>query len=236
MSRRAPVVGISAYDDVAAWGAWNVRAAIVPEAYVRAVAATGGVPVVLPVQADAAAQIGAVDALVLTGGPDVDPARYGAEPHRASKPGSPARDTHELALAAAAAERGIPTLAVCRGLQLLNVARGGTLVQHLPEVVGHEEHGPAPGVYGEHPVRVAPASRLAQVLGRTEVTVRSHHHQAVDVAGSGLLAVAWAPDGTPEAYEDPAAPFVIGVQWHPEMGDDPELFAGLVAAASAVEA
>jgi putative glutamine amidotransferase len=229
----APVIGISAYDDVAAWGAWKVQAAMVPAAYVAAVADAGGVPVLLPVGGDPAGQVGSVDGLLLTGGPDVDPAHYGADPHDESKPASAARDAHEMALAEAANAAAKPILAVCRGLQLLNVARGGTLLQHLPDVVGPPEHGPAPGVYGSHPVRVAPGSHLAEALGRHEVTVKSAHHQAVDVAGTGLEAVAWAPDGTPEAYEDPAAGFVIGVQWHPEVGDDPAIFQALVAAAEA---
>ncbi len=226
-----PVIGISAYDDVAAWGAWKVQAAIVPGSYVRSVTAAGGVPVILPVGGDAAGQVASVDGLVLTGGPDVDPERYGAEPHEATVPATPGRDEHETALAAAATAAGIPILAVCRGLQLLNVARGGTLVQHLPDVLGHLGHGPAPGVFGRHPVTVGKGSHLAVALGDGQVVVESHHHQAVDVPGQGLEAVAWAPDGTPEAYEDPAAAFIVGVQWHPEEGDDPALFVALVAAA-----
>jgi gamma-glutamyl-gamma-aminobutyrate hydrolase PuuD len=228
---RRPVIGISAYDDVAAWGSWKVPAVIVPGAYVEAVADSGGVPVVLPVGGDAAGQIACVDGLLLTGGPDVAPGHYGAEPHEKSAPATSARDAHELALAEAATARGIPILAVCRGLQLLNVARGGTLVQHLPDVVGHLDHGPAPGTYGRHSVGVAVGSHLAAALGCAEVTVLSSHHQAVDVPGRGLEAVAWAPDGTPEAFEDPAADFVIGVQWHPEAGDDRTLFEALVDAA-----
>jgi gamma-glutamyl-gamma-aminobutyrate hydrolase PuuD len=228
----APVIGISAYDDVAAWGAWEVEAAIVPAAYVRAVAGAGGVPVILPVGGDAVGQVASVDGLVLTGGPDVDPEHYGAEPHEATAPASAARDAHEMALAEAATAGAVPILAVCRGLQLLNVARGGTLVQHLPDVVGHRDHGPAPGVYGRHPVRVAGGSRLAAALGDGEVAVQSHHHQAVDAPGAGLEAVAWAPDGTPEAYEDRSVPFVVGVQWHPEVSDDRSLFEALVAAAA----
>jgi putative glutamine amidotransferase len=231
--RRLPVIGISAYDDMAAWGAWQVQAAIVPEAYVRSVAGAGGVPVILPVGGDAAGQVASVDGLVLTGGPDVAPAHYGADAHAESKAASAARDAHELALAGAATAVGVPVLAVCRGLQLLNVARGGTLLQHLPDVVGHADHGPAPGTYGRHAVAVAPGSHLASALGRDEVTVHSAHHQAVDVPGTGLEPVAWAPDGTPEAYEDPGAPFVVGVQWHPEVGDDLSLFQALVAAAQA---
>ncbi|HYA68305.1 MAG TPA: gamma-glutamyl-gamma-aminobutyrate hydrolase family protein [Acidimicrobiales bacterium] len=225
------VIGISAYDDVAAWGAWKVEAAIVPASYARAVVRAGGVPVILPVGGDAAGQVASIDGLVLTGGPDVDPGRYGAESHEATVPASAERDAHEMALAEAATTGAVPLLAVCRGLQLLNVARGGTLVQHLPDVLGHRDHGPAPGVYGRHPVRVAEGSHLATALGQSEVTVSSHHHQAVDAPGAGLEAVAWAPDGTPEAYEDPMASFVVGVQWHPEVEDEPSLFEALVAAA-----
>ena len=226
------MIGISAYDEVAAWGAWKVGAAVVPDTYVRAVAGAGGIPVILPVGGDALGQIQGVDGLVLTGGPDVGPERYGAEPHGATVSASPARDDHELALAQAAQAASLPVLAVCRGLQLLAVSRGGTLTQHLPDVVGHLGHGPAPGVFGHHLVRVAEGSRLGAALGRSEVTVESHHHQAVDDPGQGLDAVAWAPDGTPEAYEDSGSEFVVGVQWHPEEGEDPAIFLALVAASA----
>jgi putative glutamine amidotransferase len=225
-----PVIGITAYAETARWGVWNCLAVLVPADYVRQVSAAGGVPVVLPPLAGDVEVLNRLDALVLAGGADVDPARYGAE--RAPRTGAaqPHRDDAELALLAAALERDLPVVAVCRGLQVLAVLRGGTLVQHLPDVVGSDVHVPAPGVYGDNRVRIAPGSRLAALVG-DEATWACHHHQAVERLGDGLTAVAWADDGTIEAAELDGARFVIGVQGHPEVGDDVRLFAGLVAAA-----
>lgn len=229
-----PVVGITAYAEPARWRVWEAEAVLVPRAYVDQVAAAGGVPVVLPPQPDLLPEaLARVDAVLLAGGPDVDPARYGAEAHPLT--GAPAheRDLAEVAALAAATDPRAPRplLAVCRGMQLLNVLRGGTLRQHLPDDVGHDGHAPAPGTYGAHRVRLAPASALAAVLGAEAVDVPSYHHQGIGELGSGLVASAWADDGTVEALEDPSLPFCLGVQWHPEVGADPSLFEALVAAA-----
>ena len=228
MSR--PVVGITTYRETARWGVWNCPAVLVPADYVRQVSDAGGVPVLLPPIADDVEVLERLDALVLAGGADVDPARYGADRSPRTGPAATDRDDAELALLAAALERDLPVLAVCRGLQLLTVLRGGTLAQHLPDVVGNDAHGPSPGTYGDNAVSIAPGSRLAGLVG-TEATWACHHHQAVDRLGEGLTAVAWARDGTVEAAELDGARFVIGVQGHPEVGDDARLFAGLVQAA-----
>ncbi len=231
----SPVVGISAYATRAAWGVWDTDAVLLPAAYVDAVAAAGGVPVLLPPRPGVVeAALPRLDALLLSGGPDVEPVHYGAEPGPDTQAPSRERDEAELGLLSTAVEAGLPVLGVCRGMQLLNVARGGTLHQHLPDVLGHAGHAPEPGVYAPHPVHVDPTSRLAGLLGRVEVeSVPSYHHQGLDRLGDGLVATAWAPDGTVEAVEDPQRPFVVAVQWHPEVGTDPALFAGLVEAARA---
>ena len=225
-----PVVGITTYRETARWGVWNCPAVLVPADYVRQVSGVGGVPVLLPPIADDVEVLDRLDALVLAGGADVDPARYGADRSQRTGPAATDRDDAELALLAAALERDLPVLAVCRGLQLLTVLRGGTLVQHLPDVVGSDAHVPSPGTYGDNAVSIAPGSRLAALIG-TEATWACHHHQAVDRLGEGLTAVAWAQDGTVEAAELDGARFVVGVQGHPEVGDDARLFAGLVEAA-----
>jgi gamma-glutamyl-gamma-aminobutyrate hydrolase PuuD len=225
-----PVVGITTYRETARWGVWNCPAVLVPADYVRQVSGAGGVPVLLPPISGDAEVLDRLDALVLAGGADVDPARYGADRSPRTGPAAADRDDAELALLGAALQRDLPVLAVCRGLQLLTVLRGGTLVQHLPDVVGSDAHVPAPGTYGDNAVSIAPASRLAGLLG-TEATWACHHHQAVDRLGDGLTAVAWAQDGTVEAAELDGARFVVGVQGHPEVGDDARLFAGLIEAA-----
>lgn len=229
-----PVIGITSYEEEASWGVREHElAALLPAAYVQAVAAAGGIPVVLPVQPVAPGVVEVllerVDGLLLAGGPDVDPARYGAQAHARTDPPRTGRDAFELAVQAVAEERGLPLLAVCRGAQALNIARGGTLHQHIAER-GADHHG-SDGVFSERTVRVDPASRLAGLLGTTEAAASCHHHQAVDSIGRGLVPVAWASDGTVEALEDPDQPFLVGVQWHPEVGADPSLFDALVRAA-----
>jgi gamma-glutamyl-gamma-aminobutyrate hydrolase PuuD len=169
----------------------------------------------------------AVDGLVFSGGNDLSPESYGAEAHPATNGTNPARDRGELALLTAALERDLPVLAVCRGVEVLNVVRGGDLVQHLPDVVGHEEHRAVVGEFSEHAVRVEPSSRIGEVRG----PVKSHHHQGLGRIGSGLREVAWAEDGVVEALEDPEKPFLVGVLWHPEAGEDQRLFEQLVEAA-----
>jgi gamma-glutamyl-gamma-aminobutyrate hydrolase PuuD len=233
-----PVVALTAYDEQASWGNWNTKASLVPSAYVRALVEAGASPVILPVQDEPESSLDSLverlDGLVLTGGPDVDPARYGAEPHPRSQAPRKQRDERELALIAAAARRRLPVLAICRGMQLLNVAYGGTLVQHLPEVVGHDGHNPQPGEFSTHAVHLEPQSALCGLLGWSERAVPTHHHQGIDRLADGFSAVAWADDGTIEALEDPTKPFLIGVQWHPEADDDRSVFEALVREARAV--
>lgn len=234
MSGAAPVIGITAYEEKATWGVWDTEAAaIVPATYVHAVIRAGGLPLLLPVQLFGATElVGRLDAVLLTGGPDVDPARYGAKPHPETQRPRRERDSFEIDVLAAAADRELPVLAICRGLQALNVARGGTLHQHVPDIVGDDRHGTG-GEYAPTAVKVDPASKLAGWLGKDTAEALCHHHQSVDRIGDDLVAVAWAPDGTIEALEDPSRPFTVAVQWHPEVGTDPSLFEALVAAASA---
>ncbi|TNY36366.1 gamma-glutamyl-gamma-aminobutyrate hydrolase family protein [Thermomonospora catenispora] len=228
-----PIIGVTAYEDPARWGVWIREATLLPASYPRAIERAGGVPVLIP-PTDALDGLPALmrrlDGVVLAGGPDVDPALYGARRHPETGPPHPRRDRFELALVRAVLEAGLPFLAVCRGMQLLNVALGGTLLQHLPEVVGHEEHLPAPGRIGRHRVRIAPECLLGAMLG-DQVEVPTYHHQAVDRLGAGLVPVAWTDDRVVEAVELSGHRFGLGVQWHPEDGDDLRLFAGLVAEA-----
>lgn len=224
-----PLVGITAYGERAAYLVWDHDAVVLPAVYVQRVADAGGTPVLLPPVAAAVGAVDALDALVLSGGPDVGPARYGAPAHPRTGDPRDARDAAEIAVVARALERGIPVLAVCRGLQVLNVALGGTLTQHLPDVVGHDRHSPVPGEFGTTTVTLEAGSRVAAALGPT-VHGRCHHHQGVDRLGEGLVVTGTAPDGTIEAVELPGPAHVVGVQWHPEQ-DDPRLFSALVAAA-----
>jgi gamma-glutamyl-gamma-aminobutyrate hydrolase PuuD len=168
-----------------------------------------------------------LDGVIFSGGNDVDPARYGAEPHPQTDEPRRERDEAELALLTAALARDMPVLAVCRGSQVLNVALGGDLVQHLPDAVGHERHRHTPGEFADHEVEVDPTSRLGAILGQ-RASVKSHHHQGYGRLGSGLAPVAWAEDGTVEGLEDPSRRFALGVLWHPEEGDEFALFQALV--------
>jgi putative glutamine amidotransferase len=233
-----PLIGLSAYAEEAAWGVWRTGAALLPRSYVSAVVDAGGVPVLLPppgaddVAALADASVAALDGLLLTGGPDVDPARYGAEPHPRTADWRPERDRWEIALLEAALERDLPVLGICRGAQVLNVARGGDLRQHVPEDAGHDGHRPEPAVYGTTTAVLDPDELPGRLLGPS-VDVSCYHHQAIGALGGGLAVTGRSADGTVEAVALAGREFVFGVQWHPEVGDDPRLFQGLVAAAAA---
>ena len=227
---RAPMIGITAYVEQARWGVWDVPAVLVPFRYVERVEAAGGRAVVLPPTAAADdAVLDILDGVVFAGGADLDPALYGEEAHAETTGLRPERDAAELPLMRSALDRDLPTLGICRGMQLLTVVSGGSLVQHLPDAVGHERHRPSPGVYGLHDVRLEPGSRVQGILG-DQVSVPSYHHQGIDSAGS-LTVTGWADDETPEVVEDPDKRFAVGVLWHPEAGDDLRLFQALVLAA-----
>jgi putative glutamine amidotransferase len=223
-----PVVGITSYAQEASWGVWRLPAALIPLAYVDAIERAGGRALVIPPAEDGIEEtLDALDGIVFSGGADLDPAHYGADPHPETDAPQARRDAGEMALLRAALERDLPTLAICRGVQLLNVARGGDLVQHLPEEVGHDDHKQVPGEFAIHPVEVKEGSRLGGIVGSTP-QVTSHHHQALGRVGDGLVESAWAADGTLEGVEDPSQRFLVGVQWHPEMEEDSALFEALV--------
>lgn len=228
----APVVGLTTYRQTAAWGVWNTRADLLPTEYAVAVEAAGGVPLLLPPVAlpDAAARVvSRIDALVVSGGADVDPGRYGAAPHPRTAGWQPERDAWELALLTAADRAGLPVLGICRGMQLMAVHAGGELDQHTPDLVGHETHSPGGDAYGTVEVETEPGSRLAGLVG-PRVEVSCHHHQSV-ASHPGFTAVARAADGTVEAMEAAGDRWRLAVQWHPETRVETGLMAGLVAAA-----
>lgn len=225
-----PLVGITCYVEQARWGVWDAPAAVLPFRYVERVEAAGARPVLVPPSpAEPDSLLDRLDAVVFAGGADLDPGLYGEEPHSETTGVRPERDAGEMPLMRAALDRDLPVLGICRGMQVMTVVRGGSLVQHLPEVVGHDRHRPAPGVYGLHDVRLAPGSRMHAILGDS-VTVPSYHHQGLAKPGA-LEVTGWADDESPEAVEDPSRRFAIGVLWHPEAGEDPRLFEALVAAA-----
>jgi putative glutamine amidotransferase len=228
-----PLIGITTYVEDAAWGHWQLEAALIPYDYVRAVERAGGRAMLVPTSAEGVDEtLDALDGLLFSGGNDLDPASYGAEAHEETAGTKPERDRGELALLEGALTRDMPTLAVCRGFQVLNVVRGGDLVQHLPDAVGHEHHRDVKGVFSEHGVTLDGASRVGSLLGE-RAPVKSHHHQGVGRVGSGLREAGWAEDGTIEALEDPGKRFAVGVLWHPEAGEDMKLFEALVAEARA---
>jgi putative glutamine amidotransferase len=226
-----PVVGITTYVTQAQWGYWDVEAALVPAAYVRAIERAGGRPLLVPPSEDGVEEtLGAVDGLLFSGGSDLDPELYDQERHDETFGVVPERDRAELALLEAALARDMPVLAVCRGSQVLNVARGGDLVQHLPDLVGDDRHKHTPGTFADHDVTLEEGTRLAALLG-DRAPVKSHHHQGFGRLGEGLRVAAHAEDGTIEAVEDPSSRFALGVLWHPEAGEDLKLFEELVSAA-----
>ncbi len=227
-----PVVGITTYVVMASFGVWDEESALVPQEYVRAVERAGGRPLLVPPSTEGVAEtLDALDGLILSGGADLDPALYGQDAHPETDKPFSLRDDGELVLLRAALARDMPTLGICRGSQVLNVALGGDLVQHLPDVVGHDDHKDVPGVYADHEVAIEPGSKLAAALGE-RAPVKSHHHQGMGAVGRGLTVSAWADDGTVEGLEDPSRRFAVGVLWHPEAGEDMGLFEALVAEAA----
>jgi gamma-glutamyl-gamma-aminobutyrate hydrolase PuuD len=223
-----PVIGITSYAQEASFGVWRLPVALIPLDYVDAVELAGGRPVLIPPSEDGVEEtLDALDGLIFSGGADLDPAAYGADAHPATDVPQARRDAGELALLRGALERDLPTLAICRGSQLLNVVRGGDLVQHLPDVVGDEKHKHTPGTFSEHAVRIERDSQLGRLVVEHS-PVKSHHHQGFGRVGEGLVATAWAEDGTLEGIEDPTRRFALGVLWHPEAGEDAALFAALV--------
>jgi len=231
-----PVIGITTYVEPASWGQWNLPAALIPYAYVRGVEAAGGRALLVPPSDDGIEEtLDALDGVVFSGGSDLDPASYGAGAHEKTVGVRAERDSAELALLQAALARDMPVLAICRGSQVLNVARGGDLVQHLPEVVGDEKHKQVLGEFSDHDVSVEAGSRLGSIVG-DRVPVKSSHHQGFGRIGEGLVVSAHADDGTIEGVEDPSLRFALGVLWHPEEGKDAALFRALVEEAAAYRA
>jgi putative glutamine amidotransferase len=223
-----PLIGVSTYlEPSARWGLWDLPAALLPAGYPRLVQRAGGLAAMLPPDdpAAAAAVVARLDAVVIAGGPDVEPARYGAGRHPRTGPPDRERDAWELALIEVALASGTPLLGICRGMQLMNVALGGTLIQHLD---GHSS--PSAGTFGEHPVKPVPGTRYGGILPE-EFSVPTHHHQSVDRLGDGLTVSAFAADGTVEALELADPQWALGVQWHPEMAEDTRVMAALVLAA-----
>lgn len=232
MSSAPPRIGITTYREPARWGEWDAPADLLPVGYADGVRDAGAVALLLPPgrAEHAGAALDGVHALVVAGGPDVDPEHYGAERHPLTGVPRAERDAWELALVRAALDRDRPLLAICRGMQVLNTALGGTLIQHLPEAVGTDVHSPVVGAFGRHDVVFEPDSRLTAICG-TRCEIATHHHQAIDRLGRGLRVCARADDGTIEAVEVEGRTWAFGVQWHPEAHDGAALFTGLVAAA-----
>jgi putative glutamine amidotransferase len=235
-----PVIGICTPLERARWAAWDQPALLLPRSYVDAVQRAGAMALLLApdpsLTEDPDDLLDRIDGLMLVGGADIDPAVYGAEPHAATIGSVPERDAFEVSLVRRALERDLPLLAICRGMQVMNVAHGGTLHQHLPDVLHHEEHRRVLGSFdgADHDVRLAPGSLAARAAGEELHATKSHHHQGVDRVGEGLVVTGWSQiDDLPEALEVPGKRFALGVQWHPEADEKSRLIAALVGAAAA---
>lgn len=233
-----PTIGLCTVQERARWAAWDMEAVLLPRNYVDRVQAAGAIALLLPPDPAAVDDpdrlLDLVDGLLLAGGADIDPGTYGAEPHPATVDTVPFRDAFEIALARRAMERDIPVLGVCRGMQIMNIARGGTLAQHLPETVGSERHRPVLGTFegADHEVALEPGSLAARAAGATSCSTKSHHHQGVDALGDGFLVTGHAPfDGFAEAFELPGARFALGVQWHAEATGGDRIIGAFVEAA-----
>jgi putative glutamine amidotransferase len=235
-----PVIGICTALERARWSVWDQQAYLLPRSYIATVQRAGGLAVMLPpdeaIERDPDDALDLIDGLILAGGADIDPATYGAAPHPETRGTVPERDSFELALARRALERDIPLLGVCRGMQLMNVAKGGTLLQHLPESHGHHEHRRHPGTFdgADHDVRLSEGSLAARAAGEPVHATKSHHHQGIDRLGEGFEVTGWSVlDELPEAFEAPDRRFALGVQWHPEADEHSRLVAALVQEAAA---
>jgi putative glutamine amidotransferase len=235
MPDNRPIIGLCTALERARWSVWDLQAMLLPRSYVDAVQHAGGLALMLPPDPRATDEpdewLDLLDGLVLAGGADVDPAAYGeqADPHTLGT--VPERDGFEIALALRAMERDIPLLGICRGMQVMNVARGGTLIQHLPDDVGHEDHRRSLGSFdnADHDVRLADGSLAARVAHEKVHSTKSHHHQGVKAVGDGLEVTGWATvDDLPEVVEDPSRRFALGVQWHPEADPTSPLIAAFV--------
>jgi putative glutamine amidotransferase len=238
MSDSRPAIGICTGLEYARWSVWDQRAALTPFGYIVAIQAADGLAMMIPPDPglvdDPDAMLDRIDALILAGGTDIDPDSYGAERHAETKRTVPERDRAEIALARRAVERDMPVLGICRGMQLLNVALGGTLRQHVPDLVGHHDHRRNPGSFddSDHDVRLDSGSLAARAAGEELHATKSHHHQAVDALGDGLVVTGLSMlDELPEAIEAPNRRFVLGVQWHPEADEKSRVVATLVAEA-----
>ncbi len=235
-----PVIGICTTLAKARWGRWNQRAALLPLAYIEQIQRAGGLALMIPPDPDYEIApdevLDLIDGLILAGGTDIDPSEYGAEPHPETDHSVPERDRAELALARRAIERDMPLLGICRGMQVMNVACGGTLTQHLPDDVGHEDHRPTPGSLedSDHPVRLTEGSLAATAAGELLHNTKTHHHQGLDEIGEGFEVTGYSSlDGIPEAIEAPERRFVLGVQWHPEADERSRVIGALVEEARA---
>jgi putative glutamine amidotransferase len=238
MSR--PAIGICTALERARWSVWDQQAYLLPRSYIRAIQRAGGLAVMLPpdeaVESEPDEVLDLIDGLILAGGADIDPSSYGDDAHPETRGTVPERDNFELALARRALERDMPLLGICRGMQLMNVARGGTLLQHLPDSHGHHEHRRNPGTFdgADHDVRLSEGSLAARATGEVVHATKSHHHQGIDRLGSGLEVTGWSLiDELPEAVEMPERRFALGVQWHPEADERSRLVAALVQEADA---
>jgi putative glutamine amidotransferase len=238
-ARSRPNIGITAATERVSYSVWKeIPAIISPARYVEAVQRAGARPLLMPPDPDDAEDPGGaldlLDALVVTGGAgDLDPALYGEDRHPETGPVQEERDAYELALVRGALERKMPVLGICRGMQILNVAYGGTIEQHLPDVLGHEEHRHTPGTFADHEVRLVPDSLAARAAGSERTPAKSHHHQGIKDVGEGLQVTGRAvEDDAVEALEDPACSFVLGVLWHPEEDENSQLIKALVSEVS----
>jgi putative glutamine amidotransferase len=230
-----PVIGICTGLTRARWGVWDQRAALLPYSYITAIQRAGGIALMVPpdpgLEREPDQVLDLIDGLILAGGSDIDPSNYGAERHTETKDTVPERDAVELALTRRAVERDMPVLGICRGMQLINVALGGTLRQHLPEDLGHGDHRRSPGSFdgSDHDVRLKAGSLAAQAIGEELHGTKSHHHQGVGVLGAGLVVTGESVlDDLPEAVEDPERRFLLGVQWHPEADEHSRVIGALV--------